>query len=272
MYHEARLRHKDGSMIEVSLARSPIRTPTGDVLGLSTIARDITSRKQAEDAVRASLHEKEVLLKEIHHRVKNNLQIVTSLLSLQAGGVADPTIAALMRETQHRVKSMALMHETLYRSGNLAALDLRPYVHELVQYLRHSYGPMLRRVTLQEDVAPLPLPIDSAIPCGLMLTELVSNAFKHAFPDSRAGTLRIEGRHEDSDAYVLRVVDDGCGLPPEVDPVRSRSLGLQLVTNLARQLDAEFTHDAVDHGTSFTIRFRTPPVGHTATTPMDAEP
>ena len=271
MYHEARLRHKDGTMIDVSLARSPIRTNTGDVLGLSTIARDITARKQAEDAVRASLHEKEVLLKEIHHRVKNNLQIVTSLLSLQAGGVSDPTMAALMRETQHRVKSMALMHETLYRSGNLAALDLRPYVHELVQYLRHSYGPMLRRVTLQEDVEPLPLPIDSAIPCGLMLTELVSNAFKHAFPDSREGTLRIEGRHEDSDAYVLRVVDDGRGIPPEVDPMRSRSLGLQLVTNLARQLDAEFTRDAVDRGTSFTIRFRTPPVGHTAA-PRDAEP
>jgi PAS domain S-box-containing protein len=264
MYNETRRRHRDGRLIDISLTRSPIRTPAGKVLGLSTIARDIGLRKQAELAMRASLHEKEVLLKEIHHRVKNNLQIVTSLLSLQAGGVDDPRITALMRETQHRVKSMALMHETLYRGGNLAALDLRKYVHELVDYLRHSYGPALRRVAVVVDVDSLPLPIDSAIPCGLILTELVSNAFKHAFPEPMTGTLRVEGRPGSAGTYVLRVVDDGRGMPREVDPLHSRSLGLQLVDNLARQLRGEFTRDAADRGTHFTIRFATSRVGQDA--------
>jgi PAS domain S-box-containing protein len=255
MHQEGRRRRKDGSLIDVSLTRSPIRTPAGTVLGLSTIARDITARKRADEAMRASLHEKEVLLKEIHHRVKNNLQIVTSLLNLQVGDADDARFATLMRETQHRVKSMALMHETLYRSGNLGALDLREYVQELVDYLRHSYGPVLRRVTLRADVESLALPIDSAIPCGLVLTELVSNAFKHAFPDPMTGTLRVVGHHESSGSYLLRVVDDGRGMPPDVDPLRSRSLGLQLVTNLARQLHADFTRDDVGRGTSFSLRF-----------------
>ena len=244
---------RDGSEFPVELSISPLKA--GNSVTFCGFITDITQRKQAEEQIKASLHEKEVLLKEIHHRVKNNLQIVTSLLSLQAGGAGDPRITALLRETQHRVKSMALMHETLYRGGNLAALDLRQYVKELVEYLRHSYGPALRRVRLVADVEALPLPLDSAIPCGLMLTELVTNAFKHAFPEPLTGTLRIDGRHDEGGAYVLRVVDDGRGMPTGVDPLHSRSLGLQLVANLARQLHAGFTRDDTDRGTSFTIRF-----------------
>jgi PAS domain S-box-containing protein len=264
VHQEARRRHKDGHLLDVSLTRSLIRTPDGTVLGLSAISRDITARTQAEEAIRAALHEKEVLLKEIHHRVKNNLQIVASLVNLQAGGTGDARITAVLRETQHRVKSMALMHETLYRGGNLAALDLRRYVVELVDYLRHSYGNALHRIRLLVEVEPLALPLDSAIPCGLILTELVSNAYKHAFPDTASGTLRVEGRCADDGDYVLRVVDDGCGIPPDVDPLRSRSLGLQLVTNLSRQLHADLTCDASERGASFTIRLPASRVGEDA--------
>jgi two-component sensor histidine kinase len=188
--------------------------------------------------------------------VKNNLQIVTSLLNLQAGLIADPRITALFRESQNRVKSMALIHETLYRGGNLATLDFQKYVQDLVRYLYRSYRLTPTQIDLQLAVERLPLTLDTAIPCGLILTELVSNAFKYAFPTGAPGTVHIEARQEQTGEFLLRVADDGQGLPPDLDYRRSPSLGLQLVTSLARQLEAVFEREPTERGTNFVIRFK----------------
>jgi two-component sensor histidine kinase len=182
-------------------------------------------------------------------------QIISSLLNLQAGIIADQHVKALLRESQSRVKSMALVHETLYHGCTFTALDFQKYVQGLGRYLYDSYSSSPNRITLQLDVAPLSLALDTAMPCGLILTELVSNAFKYAFPDGTTGTIRVEARQEPSGAYVISVADDGQGLPPDLDYTRSPSLGLQLVTNLARQLAAELAQEPVERGTRFVIRF-----------------
>jgi PAS domain S-box-containing protein len=255
---EYRVRRHDGIYEWFKVIGRPIRNAAGEIVRWFGVAINIDERKQAEEHITRSLAEKELLLKEIHHRVKNNLQIVSSLLNLQAGTSANPHIKALFRESQNRVKSMALIHETLYRSGTLSALDFQKYVHNLVRYLSDSYRPARHRITLQLDVAPLALGLDTAIPCGLMLTELVSNAFKYAFPDEATGTVRVAARQETSGAYCLSVADDGIGLPPDLDVRRSASLGLQLVANLARQLAAEFAPMPSERGTCFVIRFKEP--------------
>jgi PAS domain S-box-containing protein len=252
-------RRKDGSEMPVEISLSPLQTAEG--LLILTAIRDVTERQRTEDALRASLAEKEVLLQEIHHRVKNNLQIITSLLNLQASRIADPQITALFRESQNRVKAMALIHETLYRSGNLSALDFQQYVQELVRYLHRSYGLTANRIALQLEVARLPLTLNTAIPCGLILTELVSNACKYAFPHGATGTVRVEARQESSGRYLLRVADDGQGVPPDLDYTRSPSLGLQLVTNLVRQLHGEFAREPTARGISFVIHFWDQPHG-----------
>jgi two-component sensor histidine kinase len=250
-------RRKDGSDVPIEISLSPIQTAEG-LLILSAI-RDLTERKRTEAALRVSLAEKELLLKEIHHRVKNNLQIVTSLLNLQASRITAPHVTALFRESQNRVKSMALIHELLYRGGNLVVLDFEQYVQELVRYLARSYRLEPHRIAFQLAVERLALPLDLGVPCGLILTELVSNACKYAFPDGTTGTVRVEVQRASDGVYCMRVADDGQGLPPHLDHTRSPSLGLQLVNNLAHQLHATLEREPAARGTSFVLRFRPPP-------------
>ncbi len=199
--------------------------------------RDITVSRRAEDQIRSSLREKEVLLKEIHHRVKNNLQIICSLLSLQASEIEDPNAGQTFKESQDRVKAMALIHERLYQSGDLAKIDFAGYVRNLTGHLLRSYKVDSKTVRLNLDVAPVPMSLDVAIPCGLIINELVSNALKYAFPHGKSGEIIVRFGEGAGQMLMLHVSDTGVGLPEGTDPERSESLGLKLVRSLTEQLD-----------------------------------
>jgi two-component sensor histidine kinase len=219
---------------------------------------ELAERRRAEDQVKASLQEKEVLLKEIHHRVKNNLQVVSSLLHLQSEQIQDPRITEAFRDSQNRVRSMALIHERLYQSENLAVIDFAAYVHNLAEHLLHSYGVGMENVTLDVEADAVSLDIDTAAPCGLLLNELVSNALKHGFPDGRKGVIQV-GLCSDQDGHLtLTISDDGVGFPKDLDMQNTRSLGLQLVQTLVQQLDGRIeVHRR--NGTAFRVTFPVPP-------------
>jgi PAS domain S-box-containing protein len=246
-------RRKNGEEFPVELWTSTVRNDHGEPVALVGVAREITERRRTEDQIKASLAEKEVLLKEIHHRVKNNLQIITSLLSLQSGKVDLPEMQSVLRESQTRVKSMALVHEELYQSDDFSRVDFADYVQRLTTNLFHTYQTGGVPINLIVDVPELFLTVDSAIPCGLIINELVSNALKHAFPSGNGGTVTIQLRIE-GEQYVLTVNDDGIGIPQDVDPSTTESLGLQLVDTLTRQLGGTLTIHR-DHGTQFEIHF-----------------
>lgn len=233
---------RDGRRFPVSLSRSVVLDGTGRRLAVVGVARDITARRQAEEQVRASLKEKEVLLREIHHRVKNNLQVVSSLLNLQTGYIQDDRVADALRDSQNRVKSMALIHERLYQSRILTRIDFKDYLESLIGHVKSSYRGV-GDVRVSTDIQQVFLNVDEAIPCGLMVNELVSNALKHAFPEDLQGELKVSLRVEEADAerqtLVLEVGDNGAGFPPDVDFERTQSLGLQLVSMLARQIRGE---------------------------------
>ena len=213
---------------------------------------DITERQRAEVQIAASLKEKEVLLKEIHHRVKNNLQVISSLLNLQAANVADPRALEQLRESQNRIRSMALIHERLYQSDNLARIDFGEYIRSLVGYLVRSYA--IPSVNVNVTVKNVSLPVNAAIPCGLIINELVSNALKYAFPHGRGGEVGIRLEMTTERSAVLTVQDNGVGLPRDVDFQSSTTLGLQLVNTLSKQLNGVIGLIR-DRGTTFSIIF-----------------
>jgi two-component sensor histidine kinase len=220
------------------------------------VARDITERKRTEERIRASLREKEVLLKEIHHRVKNNLQVISSLLSLQAEYLKDESMLKIMRESQNRVKSMALVHEKLYQSQNLASIEFGEYVRELVTQLSRSYGinPDLIRLNISTDA--IDLAVDRAIPCGIIVNELVTNALKYAFPGGRHGSIDVL-LHNLADGKIRLVIrDDGVGLPRDLELHNASSLGLTLVYMLADQVQGELAISRDGAGTEFSLTFR----------------
>jgi two-component sensor histidine kinase len=219
---------------------------------------ELAQRRQAEAHLTASLREKEVLLKEVHHRVKNNMQIVSSLLELQSDVIDDATLLAQFRDSQDRIRSMALVHETLYQSQDLARLDLARYIHTLSAQLVQSYSVDPRRITVQIQVEPVILDIDQAIPCGLILNELLSNAFKYAFPQNRSGAVHVELHADPAQQAVLVVRDNGIGFPDAIDFRHTESLGLQLVAMLTEQLQGTIALERAG-GTTFTLTF---PVRH----------
>ncbi len=253
---ELRFRHRDGSWrVLETVAQSLLDDPA--VKGIVVNSRDVTEDRRAQERIRTSLEEKEVLLKEIHHRVKNNLQVISSLLNLQSRQVTDPAVLEILKESHNRVRSMALVHETLYQSGDLGSIDVGAYVHRLAAHLVRSYGVSTALVRLVTDIADVRLGIDTAIPCGLMINELVSNALKHAFPEQRPGEIRIEVRAERDGGFLLRVSDDGVGLPEGLDYRNTSSLGLRLVNTLAAQLEGTLSC-TTGPGTAFELRFREP--------------
>lgn len=205
--------------------------------------------------VAASLTEKEMLLKEVHHRVKNNLQLVSSLLTLQSRFLTDPHAAAIFRNSHDRVMSMALIHEKLYLGEDFLRIDFAEYVGELVRHLAETWGDAAARVAIRWDLGRVLLPSDIAIPCGLILNELVTNAVKHAFPSGRRGSISIRLRKNDTEGVSMRVLDDGVGLSDAIDVGRANTLGLQLVATLARQIGAEM-RVVREGGTLFEISFR----------------
>jgi two-component sensor histidine kinase len=219
-----------------------------------SFSQDITERKLAEERIRASLKEKEVLLKEIHHRVKNNLQIVSSLLEFQADSISDPQSRNFFHECQGRINSMALIHEKLYQTRDFACIDLGEYLEHLARHLLRSYAADNTSISLKMAVGKVPLGIDEAIPCGLIANELVSNALKYAFPAGGTGEIVVRC-DADSDGWVtMSIADNGVGLPAGLDFSRTETLGYQLVVMLTKQLRGTVEVRS-DHGVAVTVRF-----------------
>jgi two-component sensor histidine kinase/CheY-like chemotaxis protein len=200
---------------------------------------------EERDRLADSLAEKEILLKEVHHRVKNNLQVIASLLQLQADSLGDSDAVDALRESQHRVESMALMHEQLYQTKNAHAVEMETQIRDLALGLARAYAAEGRRIRCGVRIEPFALELDRAIPVGLILNELISNAFKHAFPAGRSGALEIAATRE-KDSMRISVRDDGIGIPSRVETEKGGSLGLQIVRILARQVKAtvELVQDA----------------------------
>ena len=243
---------KDGSEFPIEIGLNPIQTEEGTMV-LSAIV-DISDRKHKEQSIHAALKEKDVLLGEIHHRVKNNLQVVHSLLGLQSTNLDDETVIGMMRESQNRIRSMALIHQTLYESKDFARVDFKNFLDSLVPTLISSYGVATDRITLLINSRDVLLPINAAIPCGLLVNELISNALKHAFPGDRQGEINIALLMENPQYAVLTVSDNGVGIPETFNLEQTQTLGLQLVTMLSDQLGGAIEiHRA--NPTRFALRF-----------------
>jgi PAS domain S-box-containing protein len=226
----------------------------GNLLYLDGVIFDVSDRKASEAKLQQSLHEKEVLLKEIHHRVKNNLQIVFGLLELQARSIRDPQIKGLFEESQNRIHSMALIHEMLYRSSDLNQINFATYLQDLLHSLAQSYNVDAQRISFQIDIESFPLNIELATPCGLVINELVTNALKHAFPDHRSGKIKLTCHKNAENLICLMISDNGVGVPADLDIRNTSSLGLQLVDTLTKQLRGTISLDRSE-GTTFQLEF-----------------
>jgi PAS domain S-box-containing protein len=248
------LRSRQGAVVQTILTTDYV-TLGGAECALTSFL-DITARRQAEDRVRASLREKDVLLKEIYHRVKNNMQVVASLLSLQARGTGDGATRQLLQDSASRIKSMALVHEQLYQGGDLSSIDFAAYLGQLTHHLREVHGEVAERAPIIVQAEPVQLGLETAVPLGLIVNELVSNAYKHAFPGGRRGQVRLRLGWVGEGLIELVVGDDGAGLPQGFEPGQGGSLGMQLVLSLAEQLGGTVVHGRNgDAGSRFALRF-----------------
>lgn len=249
-------RHRDGVEFPVEIGLNPIATDDG-VMTLASVV-DITERRRAQEKLENALREKTVLLNELHHRVKNNLQIIASLLNLQASHAGDPRLEAMLNESQSRVKAMALTHQLLYERKDYSRVDLGEYLERLIQLLIGSYRTESKRITLRctHPEAPLYLDLERAIPCGLVANELVTNSFKHAFPNAQSGEIIVDLQALEDQQAVLVVADNGIGLPEGFSLESVTSLGLQLVPLLVDQLGGVLAAEA-GQGARFVLRFST---------------
>jgi len=243
---------QDGRRRCQSASAVPWYDEAGRFRGYRGVNKDVTDRVRAEQAIRDSLRDKEILLKEIHHRVKNNLQIISGLLYLQEEQVCEPAALDAFRQSRHRIASMALVHEELYRSTELSRVCLSDYVRDLLPRLfgESGAGPDIHTVLRLGETC---IPIEQAVPAGLVINELLTNAYKHAFAARGQGTLVVTLTEIDDQVEIV-IRDDGPGLPETFDLTRTSTLGMQLVSNLARQLRGTITaHN--DDGAVFTLRF-----------------
>ncbi|MFH1624528.1 MAG: histidine kinase dimerization/phosphoacceptor domain -containing protein, partial [Pseudomonadota bacterium] len=245
---------KEGTKLYIESSVSLIRNTSGQPIGFCGIMRNITERKRAEEKIKASLREKETMLKEIHHRVKNNLQVISSLLDIQSSYLQDEEIKAIFQQSVERVKTMAMIHTQLYQSTDLALIDFGDFIRDLAGRLQQSYvtagSPIEFHIDIPDEIR---LGIETSIPCGLILNEMVSNALRHAFPEGRGGVVTISMKRA-GDRFVLTVQDNGIGFPVTVDFQNPRSLGLELVNLLVEQIDGAIDLQ-VEGGTTFTVTF-----------------
>jgi len=236
-----------------STSIQPLFGPENNVKSVQTISRDITDIMETQRKLKMALEEKEMLLKEIHHRVKNNLMIISSLLSIQSRFIKDKEALGIFKESQNRAKSMALIHERLYRSTDLKRIDMGDYIRTLSNDLFHTYVINAQKIQIKLDVEDIMVDINTAIPLGLIINEIITNALKHAFPNDMPGTILISF-HRVGDKLKLEVSDDGIGFPKDLDYKNTSSMGLQLVNSLSNQIDAEL-NVVMEKGTSFQITF-----------------
>lgn len=232
---------------------SPIKYDGFDVDELAFIAHDTTDKKTIYNKMKESLEEKEVLLKEVHHRVKNNLQVISSILNLQSSYVSDQNTLSILRESQNRIKSMSFIHENLYQTENFSSINFSEYIINLTGNLIHTYQMTSNPIHLEHKADDITLNLDQAIPCGLIVNELVSNAIKYAFKDIKKPILKVE-IHENQNIITIIVADNGIGIPKEIDIYNTDSLGLQLVFTLIDQIDGNIDIK-ISNGTQYLIKF-----------------
>lgn len=232
-------RHADGSIFPVDVMLSPL-VSNGDAFVIATV-RDITQLRRNEERISAALREKDTLLKELYHRVKNNLQVVASMMNLQERAIPDRLARTALTEAADRVRAMALVHEKLYQSGNLSAIDLDDYVSTICRQLGEAADAARRGIGIETDIQQIQVGIETAIPLGIVLNELISNSLKHAFPAGCAGRIVVSLVREDGEMLRLTVADNGVGYPDGFTPTSTRSLGLKLVLALAGQLGGRFS-------------------------------
>lgn len=226
---------KDGTEFPVEIGLNPIETDDGPMV-LAAIV-DITERKRKEERLQAALEGMEVVLGETHHRIKNNLQIVASVLNLHSAKIRDETALDIFRDCQNRIQSISLIHETLYQSNNFAKVEFAPFINSLVAVLKDSYDADSNRIAVSVDAEHILLPTDVAISCGQVVNELIINAFKHAFPDGREGTIAVSLVTDSRGDVILSVSDDGIGIPNSVEKTQASTVGLRLVRLLTEQLN-----------------------------------
>ncbi|MDM8554730.1 PAS domain-containing protein [Desulfococcaceae bacterium HSG7] len=242
---------KSGERVDVLLNSTTRRDAEGLIVGVIGVGQDITERKIAQKKVEASLNEKKALLREIHHRVKNNMQVIISLLRLRADTIEDPKYAALFKEGEDRIRSMALIHEQLYRSDDFSNIDFNQYVQDLGYSLFASNGVDTNRINLNIDIKDILFDLENAIPCGLIINELVSNSLKHAFTRQETGNISIVMQPINEEHVELIVSDDGKGLPDDLDVNNTESMGLELVRILSEQTLEGKMKLKRTHGTEF---------------------
>ncbi|HVP95391.1 MAG TPA: histidine kinase dimerization/phosphoacceptor domain -containing protein [Methanoregulaceae archaeon] len=236
------------------LIASPLFDTNGTLIGAVESIRDITDWKQSEDRIKHALAEKDVLLKEIHHRVKNNLQVVSALIELQIHYMKDINSINTLRDSQNRIRTMALIHETLYRSHDLARVEFPTYIKKLVNALFDSYNVKEETISMVYHIDPIELDVDTAVHCGLIINELVSNSFKHAFPEGRKGEIAIEFYQQET-TYFLNYRDNGIGIPEGIDFQTTESLGLKLLNLLVTEQLEGRIETIRENGTRYTITF-----------------
>jgi two-component sensor histidine kinase len=253
--YESSVRYSDGTLHAVIFNKATFTNADGSLGGLVGVILDITERKEAEQQIKQSLREKEALLKEVHHRVKNNLAVVSSLLSLEARKIKDTTVRALFEESRQRVKSMALVHEKLYQTEDLSSINFEDYITSIVSEIISLYHIDTSAITTEINIEDIKLDLESAVPCGLIINELLTNAFKYAFPENRRGVLSVHFTKTD-DTCTLAIKDNGVGLPKGFDYKEASTLGLQLVSILTEQLGGTLQLKS-DKGTEAVVSFKT---------------
>ncbi len=252
-FHSGKRLRKDGGYVDVLIYGVPV-TVNEKTVAIFGIYVDISERKQAEEKIKKSLKEKEVLLAEIHHRVKNNLAVITGLLELQVYNTSSEEAIDVLTNSQMRVNSIALIHEKLYQNKNLSEICFEQYLKDLTDAILASMGSSQTDIDISMNIDPVSLTVNQAIPCGLILNEIITNAFKHAYPEKEKGNITINLNRRGDDIY-LYVVDDGIGIPDEIDLENPKSLGIKLIHTLSRQLNAEAEFSNQNPGTKFALQF-----------------
>ncbi len=242
----------DGKTFPAQIGLSPYRL--GEELRIIATVRDVTEQRAVERRMETSLREKEVLLREVHHRVKNNMAVMSSLFYLQQRYAKDPDTVRVFRESESRVRSMAMVHEVLYRSDDLSAVDFSRYLDSLVDHLANVYRGTLPGLRVEREIEPIRLSLDQAVPCGLLLNEVLTNAFKHAFVDGAPAVLRVQASARGGEVRI-EIVDNGVGVPEDLSPDRTQTLGMRLMQALTEQLEGRLSTERQERGTRSTLAF-----------------